>query len=60
MVSMKSFAKTFLELSKMDKKNVHFLFGSPTFEKTYQILNWKNIIYLIVFIFRATRILNAE
>jgi hypothetical protein len=32
MVSLKSFAKTFLPFAKMDKKNVHFLFGPPTFE----------------------------
>ena len=33
MVTTKSFAKTFLPFAILDKKNVHFCFGSPTFEK---------------------------
>jgi hypothetical protein len=45
MVSLKDFAKTFLLFAKMDKKNVHFLFGSPTFEKMHQILRIQNIYF---------------
>ena len=33
MVSLKDFAKTFLPFANLDKKNVHFSFGPPTFEK---------------------------
>jgi len=47
MVTTKSFAKTFLPFAILDKKNVHFCFGSPTFEKHMLKFTSFNIIEII-------------